>query len=312
MPAVSRAHPDRLSRLIYVRSSLETNLWRIETPGPGAPALSPPVVAIASTRADDMGQLSPDGRRVAFTSDRSGAWEIWIADPDGANAIQLTSLNARATGYPHWSPDGDDIVFHSNSEGQWEVYAIPAAGGRPRNVTSHSAGDFFPSFSRDGRSIYFSSNRTGDFRIWRVPASGGNPVQVTKDVGYAAQESPDGAFLYYVETTDRASPLRRIRTSGGNAEKVLEGVVLANFVVLSGGIYYIDRPAGDRGTHYIDLPGGETRLQYFDFASGRSTIVARNLGDVDLPLTASPDGRTILYGRMDPSVDDLMLVENFR
>ena len=83
-------------------------------------------------------------------------------------------------------------------------------------------------------------------------------------------------------------------------------------MVLEGGIYYIDRSSGEGGTYYIDRSSGETRLQYFDFATRRSTTVARNLGHVDLPLTASPDGRTILYARVDSSVDDLMLVENFR
>jgi hypothetical protein len=56
----------------------------------------------------------------------------------------------------------------------------------------------------------------------------------------------------------------------------------------------------------------ETRLQYFDFATRRSTTVARNLGNVYLGLTASRDGRTIFYSRIDSSVDDLMLVENFQ
>ena len=56
----------------------------------------------------------------------------------------------------------------------------------------------------------------------------------------------------------------------------------------------------------------KTRLQFFDFATGRSTTVARNLGEIRSGLTASPDGRTILYTRLDSSVDDLMLVEDFR
>ena len=68
---------------------------------------------------------------------------------------------AQARGFPHWSPDGEQIVFHSNPEGQGEVYVIPAAGGKPRNLTSHPAADAFPSFSRDGQWIYFNSNRTG-------------------------------------------------------------------------------------------------------------------------------------------------------
>jgi hypothetical protein len=94
--------------------------------------------------------------------------------------------------------------------------------------------------------------------------------------------------------------LWHLPVSGGQPVKVLEGVILRAFVVLEMGIYYIDRPSD------------EARLQFYDFATGKSTTVARNLGPVQLGLAASPDGRTILYTRVDSSVDDLMLVENFR
>ena len=111
---------------------------------------------------------------------------------------------------------------------------------------------------------------------------------------------------------DTPSPLWRVPTSGGVAVKILDGVVLGAFAVLDRGIYYIDRPSGEGGAYYVDQPSGETRLQYFDFATRKSTTVARNLGNVFLGLTASSDGRTIFYSRVDSSVDDLMLVENFR
>jgi len=81
---------------------------------------------------------------------------------------------------------------------------------------------------------------------------------------------------------------------------VLEGVVQFAFTVFDKGIYYIDQPSD------------ETRLQFYDLASGRSTTVARNLGDVGQGLTVSRDGRTILYSRAGSPVNDLMLVENFR
>ncbi len=300
MPVVSRPQPGRPPRLAYVRSYADYNIWRVQTSAPGNTASSPPVVAISSTRWDGTPQFSPDGRRVAFASSRSGEAEIWIADPDGSNAVQLTSVGA-VPGFPRWSPDGELIAFHSNPEGQAEVYVIPAAGGKPRNLTSHPAADAFPRFSPDGGWIYFSSNRTGgDSAIWKIPSRGGEAVRVTNSVGLEPFVSPDGASLYYVENVDRLSPLWRLPLAGGVAVKVLEEVVMGNFTVLEGGIYYIDGPSGN------------VRLQYFDFATRRSRTVAGNLGKVTVGLTASPDGRTILYPRMDSSVEDLMLVENFR
>ena len=94
--------------------------------------------------------------------------------------------------------------------------------------------------------------------------------------------------------------------------KVLDGVVRGAFAVLDGGLYYIDQPSGDGGILNIDRPSGETRLRYFDFMTHSSATVARNLGNVYLGLTASRDGRTIFYSRVDSSVEDMMLVENFR
>jgi eukaryotic-like serine/threonine-protein kinase len=312
MPVVSRPQPGRPARLVYVRSFTDLNVWRIDATAAGAAAPAPPVVSISSTRVDDMPQLSPDGRRVVFTSDRSGGFEIWLADLDGTNVVQLTTIGARASGYPHWSPDGSRIAFHSNIEGQWEIFGVPAAGGKPRNLTSHPAADTFPSFSRDGKWIYFASNRTGQYLIWKMPSSGGEPVQVTTTIGFAPAESPDGAAIYFVETLDAPSALWRVPTSGGAPVKILDGVVLANFAVLDRGIYYIDRPVGQQGINYFEKPSGETRLRYYDFATRASTTVAPNLGTVDLPLTVSADGRTILFARIDSGVDDLMLVEGFR
>jgi eukaryotic-like serine/threonine-protein kinase len=299
MPMVSRAGSSTALRLVYVRSLTDENIWRVETSGTAAPALTPPVVAISSTSSDLNPQLSPDGRRVAFQSNRSGEFEIWLADLDGGNSVRLTSMAAPRTGTPRWSPDGSVIAFNANPEGHWETYLIPAAGGKPRRLMSDPTNDNIPSFSRDGRWIYFSSNRSGEFQIWRVPTTGGDAVQVTRNGGYVAFEGADGA-VYYTQTSAAPSILWRLDSPGGVPFKVVEGVVWRNFAVL------------DRGIYYIDQPSSETRLQFFDFASQRPTTIARGLGDVRYGMTASADGRTILYSRVDSSIDDLMLVEHFR
>jgi len=113
---VSASQGDRRARLAYVRVYTDANIWRVEAASPGAPATSPPAVAIASTRRDAIAHFAPDGRHVTFTSTRSGENEIWRAEASGADAVQLTFMGANP-GWPRWSPSSDQIAFHSNPEG---------------------------------------------------------------------------------------------------------------------------------------------------------------------------------------------------
>ena len=301
-PAVS-PQPDGMARLAYVRSYADTNIWRLDTPGHGAPAASAPVKAISSTRHDLLADLSADDRRVTFISDRSGESEIWLADVAGTNAVQLTSRRA-IPGFPRWSPDGTAVAFHSNAEDRpgGEIYIVSANGGRVRNVTNEPANDTFPAFSHDGQWIYFASTRTGAPFIWKIRLSDATAVQVSRTNSVFALESRDGAFLYYVETgtTNRPGTLWQLPLRGGEPVRLVDGVLANSFDVIDGGIYYMTSVAGDAQIHYYDL------------ASRRSTTVATHLGIVTAVISASTDGRIILFSRTDSAVDDLMLVENFR
>ena len=135
-------------------------------------------------------------------------------------------------------------------------------GGKPTNLTAHLLNAGFPSFSRDGQWIYFKIVQSQEGRIWKIPAAGGNAVQVTGNAGTVAIESHDGRDLYYVSAADRPGSLWRLPLAGGDPIKLLDGIVLGNFDVVEGGIYYIDRVSGEAGVHLTDLPSGETRLQY--------------------------------------------------
>jgi Tol biopolymer transport system component/tRNA A-37 threonylcarbamoyl transferase component Bud32 len=305
MPFVSARRPGGEYRLAYVRSYTDTNIWRIDTSAAGAPATSPPTLAVSSTRRDALAQLSPDGSRVVFLSNRSGESEVWVSDAQGGGAVQLSALGA-TPGYPRWSPDGKLIAFHSNDAEQvtGDVYVVDAQGGKPRNITRNPAAtDTFPSFSHDGQGVYFASSRAAEPRCWKGPVNGGQAVQVIDKQCLMALESTDGAFLYFVESreSEGTGPLWRLPLVGGGAPvKLTDNVRPLDFDVVDGGVYYLEREAGDG------------RLRFFGFATGRSIVVAANLGNLEAGLSASRDGRQILFSRVDSTANDLMLVDRFR
>ena len=258
-PVISRPRADGGVRLVYLRVFADTNVWRIDTTAPGVPATSAPRLAVASTRPDHLPALSPDGKRLAFFSSRSGESELWVGDPDGSNAVKLTSLEA-VPGFARWSPDGQTLTFHSDPEGHPDVLLIPASGGKYRILMPGPLGGGYPSFSRDGQWIYFAGPRQGKGGVWKMAVSGGEPVSLA-GAGGVPLESYDGRDLYYLETAERPSVLLRQPLSGGAPVKVLDAVVNAAFDVVEGGVYYLTRAEGGSAT-FGDRQAGETRLQY--------------------------------------------------
>jgi hypothetical protein len=193
------------------------------------------------------------------------------------------------------------------------VLTIAAGGGRPRIVTQGAVIGAYPSFSRDGQRIYFAGpNGEGQLRVWKIPPSGGSPIQVTEDVGALEIESYDGRDVYYLEAGERPSALWRIPTSGGERMKVLDGVVNASFDLTEHGIYFIDLASATQTEFLVDRPAGEACLRHFDFATRQITTVVRDLGRLALGLSASRDGRTVFFARVDSAADELLLVDHFR
>ena len=297
-PAISRQG----NRLAFVTWGAGANIWRVKVAGPGGKA-GPPTRLIASTRTDLFPRYSPDGRKIAFVSTRSGSRQIWVCDSDGSNAKRLTdAFDAADT--PDWSPDGDRIAFMSRTETEEpEIYVTDTRGGVPKRLTTDSASDALPLWSRDGQWIYFSSGRGGRWAVWKMPAEGGQAIPVTRGEGVGGRESHDGRFLYYSRAREFPfGSIWRMPLGGGEESLVVSGV-FGPPALVEEGIYFIAKPGPD-GLHFI---------RFFDFATEETTLVA----PVEHPqpqsgLTVSPDGQSILYSERDPSGSDIMLIENFR
>ena len=131
---------------------------------------------------------SPDGTRIAFTSGRDHAYDVFVMDDDGGNIRNLTD-DENLQHYPSWSPDATTIVF-AQGPGVWkqELYAMPADGGARRRIVD--PGDRYgyiwsSSRSSDGEFILFSATDIGQMGsdIFRVRPDGSDLRRLTSNAG---------------------------------------------------------------------------------------------------------------------------------
>ena len=157
---------------------------------------------------------SPDGRRVAYTSDKSGAPEIWLwsaeesASARGAVDMQLTRLAARANGLA-WSPDGQSIAFSGDRFGNMDIWTVSVPDGKVHRLTDDPLYDGYPSWTPDGSRLLYvrMDDRWVDHDVIEVDPDGGNPRMVVRDTGFfdyragrafaSAQVSPDGQTVLF-------------------------------------------------------------------------------------------------------------------
>jgi Tol biopolymer transport system component/serine/threonine protein kinase len=300
-------------RLAYAQRSSDFDIYRLELTNQagGRRGAGAPVSFISSTRLEGSPQFSPDGRRVAFMSNRSGSKEIWACDAEGKNLVQLTNFGGPHTDTPSWSPDGRLIAFTSFPGGNGDIYVVNADGGSPRRLTTEPSAETEPSWSRDGRWIYFTSNRTGRNEVWKMPAAGGAAIQLTRGGGRTPVESPDGRTVYYEKGRGELG-LWQVSTEGGEETQVFEANVdPGNWAVAERGIYFL-------GFHLLNQQPRQPgyTLGFFDFATRQTTQLATLEGPIRTfqisGLTVSPDEHWVLYAQRDKLDFDLMLVENFR
>ncbi|MGH9627398.1 MAG: winged helix-turn-helix domain-containing protein, partial [Bryobacteraceae bacterium] len=250
-------------QLAFEHETRSLSLWKVSI-GSGGSGERKPTRVTSTTRIDTFPHYSPDGKRIAFGSNRSGVHEIWIGSEDGSNLTQLTRFGRGWSGSPRWSPDGRTIVFDSNFEGNWDIWTIRPDGGRPVRLTRNPADEYIPKWSRRGDWIYFSSTRTGHHEIWKIRPDGSSEKQVTNGGGWAAEESADGRYLYYRDLghpLKNPTPLWRMPVDGGSATKVIDSILGRNFTLTERGIFF---PAGPQGEE----------LRFFEFATGAVRNIA--------------------------------------
>jgi Tol biopolymer transport system component len=144
---------------------------------------------------DDDPRWSPDGSQIAFSSDRSGNYEVYVMEADGTDPRRLTQSPA-VDAQPAWSPDGTQIAFVSLRDGNAEIYVMNVDGTSLRRVTHTDANEFEFDWSPDGTQIVFAFSEGADVNIYTMPAPGPQ-AQVNADSNTLRQLTDGDAQDFY-------------------------------------------------------------------------------------------------------------------
>jgi Tol biopolymer transport system component len=165
---------------------------------------------------------SPDGNRIAFSSDRDdpgGDMSLYTMDIDGTDWARLTDFNGSA---PNWSPDGTQIAFQSNRDGNYEIYVMNADGSDPVRLTDSAADDRGPIWSPDGKQILFSSETDDNSEVFLMNADGtglrnlsGDPAGDTAD-----SWSPDGSYIVFESDREGDWVIFLLEVASGMVERI--------------------------------------------------------------------------------------------
>lgn len=294
-PAASARH----KVIAFVTSTDQQGIWRRSLAATASPAR--PERFIFSSRTNDSPRYSPDGTRIAFISNRSGAWEIWMCRSDGSHPTRLTNFQGATVGSPKWSPDGRSLVFDLRFDRNTEIWTLDVTtGGPPRKFTQEHYEELVPSWSRDGHWIYFLSDRKGGSTLWKRNIAGGKAVLVSNSTAVDATESADGTLYYQNKAT---GSIWRMPKQGGAAAAVPELADFRpdrNWEVTPDSIYFASH-----------TPEGLPTLNVLRF--GQPSVISLGHMDGDIAegtpsLTVSPDKRWLVYAQRGPRRSNIQVV----
>jgi Tol biopolymer transport system component len=230
-PAPQGAGP-RQETVVY--SSIQPVNWDLyvfDRPGAAPRRLTP------DPGLDYNPAISPDGRWVVFTSERTGSPDLYAVDLQHPGTPRQLTKSPAMEDAAAFSPDGRRLVFVSTEDGNPDIFVMPFEpgnpdrAGKPTNLTRHAAGDYQPAFSPDGRSILFSSNRDtpeaplasagvpGTYQasdVYVMQADGTGVQRLTRHEGWDGSPAwtPDGQAIVFYSQQDGEPRIYRMNKDG--------------------------------------------------------------------------------------------------
>lgn len=286
------ASPDG-RQLAVSHYGIDTNIWRWNADSRETQLL------IGSTQWDGQPDLSTDGEKLAFISDRSGSPQVWVSDSDGGDARQLTFEEPGEVSEPRWSPDSDEIIFTLTRNGRTvlrsveidKAYPVPTLPGDPVARSGN--------WTQDGGALVFSCRRDSGWQICKRNLPDGDIQVLTEGGGiYPADPLGDG-YVYYTRLYQNG--LWRVSESGG-AEEMFWGEFpmhsAASWDLVEGELYYQDfnrtmeRPA----VYRVRLPDGVPER-----------LFSADIGTLVPAFSVAPGGGVLVFAQHDRLDEDILL-----
>jgi Tol biopolymer transport system component len=272
--------------------------------GPGDGSRSGPEEILSAGQVIDRSPaFSPDGRRIAFTSDRLGAMDIWIFDLATRRQSRLALPgNDMGVNQPVWSPDGKNIALVRLKEaagGDQSLWLAAVDGSQAEELLTVAQDLEVSEFSADGRSLYYTRRVDGVVQIFVHDFGTRQSRQITTSPGDKAEPrvSPDGRFLAFISNAGGSLQVRRMPLGGGPEEQLTTGDERMRHMQYSRDGRYIYVQRSHRNVLRFPANGGPLEPITTFPESGLF---------IEEP-TLSPDGRSLAYCRRNGGASLWML-----
>jgi eukaryotic-like serine/threonine-protein kinase len=263
-------------------------VWRFVAPASQSSLHFSAITNFAGVQAQPA--LSPDGRSVAFVSNRDGHYNVYVGLIHGGNLVKVTddpNLKVR----PSWSPEGTELAYAEvNSSGVWDIWEVPALGGTPRRLVLNASD---PAWSPDGRSLAYENLANG--AIWSVGISGENAHQLIapppRFLGTEPRFSPDARKLAYAARPAGGGPYGELAVAdldSGKSELLTHDRALALSPAWS---------ADGRSIYFCSSRGGTLNIWKIDADGGGLRQITAGEGD-NAELDVSRDGKQIVFSTL--------------